>query len=97
MYELATHRVAAGVYTQLGSHGNGAAEPEENIEDIHDQGQHGVDLERLLDGGGDEVQQGEHAKDGNEEGVVDDAGVVAVGVGDHVADQGHDEKGPEEL
>ena len=75
---------------QLCRRRNSAAEPEDNVQDIQDQWQKRVDLERLFQSGRDEVEEGEHAEDGDEEIVIDDVRVAAVFV-NHVAREGHDE------
>jgi len=93
-------QVRAAVDTELGGKGNGSAEPEDGVQDVQGEGESRVDLEGVLDRGGDEVEEGEHGPDGAEHGVVDDAG-GAVGAGprvvDHVTGECHDEQGPEEL
>lgn len=92
-----TYRVAARVDVKSGGHGNGTAEVEDGIEHIKDDHQQGVALEGLLDGGRDEVEEREHGEDGHEHVVVDERRVAGVGSGDHVTDEGHDQKSPEEL
>ncbi len=72
-------------------------EEEEGVEGIrgeHEEGRYG---EGLADCSRNQVEEGQHSEDGNEHDIVDDGGIAASGVGDHVADQGHYEEGPEEL
>lgn len=92
-----TNVIAARVHAQLGSERDRAAEPEQRVQRIEHQGDDPAQLNGANEDGGDEVEQGEHGEDGAEHGVVDDGGVAASGVGDHVADEGEDEEGPEEL
>ena len=92
-----THPVAAAVRAESGRCRDGAAEPEEGVHGVQDEREERVEGEGLFEGGGDEVEEGEEAEDGDEEVVVDDAAVAVVPVVDHVADEGHDEDGPEEL
>ncbi len=94
---LRTHPVAAAVRAESGRCRDGAAEPEEGVDGVEDEGEEGVEGEGLFEGGGDEVEEGEEAEDGDEEVVVDDAAVAVAPVVDHVADEGHDEDSPEEL
>lgn len=92
-----TYSVTAAVDTKLGGGRDSAAEEEEGVQHIQTDHEHGVELEALLECGGDEVEQAQHAEDGDEQIVVDDRGVTGDGGVDHVADQSHDEKSPEEL
>ena len=82
---------------ELGSRGDSTAEPEEQVEDVEDEWQERVEGELVAHRGWDEVEEGEHAEDGDEEVVIDDAVVAAVPLVDHVARERHDEEGPEEL
>ena len=85
--------VAAAVCAQLRGRRDSSAEPENDVQDIQHQWEKWVDLERIFQCGWDEVEEREHAEDGNEEVVVDDIRVAAVLV-DHVACERHDEEGP---
>ena len=85
------------MHAELSGQRDGATEPEEHVQEIENEGNDRHQAPRWLDRGGDEEQQGEHAEDGDEHAVVDDGRVAAVGFGDHVADDGHDEECPEEL
>lgn len=81
---------------KIGCQGDAAAKEEERVCNI--QAQHGQRrAEAVLDGCRDQVEERQHGEDGDEHGVVDDAGVAGKGIGDHVADKRHDEEGPEEL
>jgi len=92
-----TYPVAAAVRAQVRGRGDAAAEPEDDIQDVEDQGDDGVEGDGVVERGRDKVEEGEHAEDGDEEVVVDDAVVTVVPLVDHVAGEGHDEEGPEEL
>lgn len=92
---VCTYLIAAAVNAQVGCQRHRTAEPEDGVQDVEDEGKPGGDGEVLPYRGGQEVEEGEHAEDGAEEAVVDDG--RAAGFGDHVADNGHDEEGPEEL
>lgn len=73
-----------------------AGEPEDDVQAVeheHDEGVRKV----LVPRGRDEVEEGDHAEDADEHVVVYARRVVVEGRGDHVADEGHDEQGPEEL
>ena len=85
------------MHAQLRRQGDRTAEPEEGIQHVERDGKDGVDGERVADRGGDQVEEREHGEDGAKHDVVDDGGVAGVGVGDHVAGEGHDEESHEEL
>lgn len=70
-------------------------QPEDAVQHVEDERQHRVDAEAFLDRGRDQVDEREHAEDGDEEVKVDH--VAAARFGDHVAGDGEDEEGPEEL
>lgn len=89
--------VTAGVDSQVRSSGDGTAEEEEGVEEVEDDHDQRVEGELFLEGCRYEVDQAEHPKDAHEHIVVDDRGVAAGRVGDHVANEGHDEESPEEL
>ena len=91
-----TYGVVAAVHIKLGSEGDGTAEPEEGVEDVEAERDHGVAGHGLFECDSAQVEEREHGEDGNEHGVVNDARAAAV-VGDHVADKGHEEESPEEL
>ena len=85
------------MHTQFSRHGNGSAEPEDDVQEIDDERQEGVDGEALSECGGDKVEEREHAEDRDEHAVIDNRWVATISVRDHVSDQGHDEERPEEL
>jgi len=89
--------VAAAMNMQSCGHSNAAAKEEDGIEDIEDQRNQWVECERVLDGRRDEVEQRKHRKGRDEHAVIDDVGIAGICGRDHVADEGHDEKGPDEL
>lgn len=93
----ATHAVAAAMHAQLGRQRDRTAEPEDGVEHVERDGEDGVDGEGVADPGGDQVEEREHGEDGAEHDVVDDGGVAGVGVGNHIAGEGHNEEGHEEL
>jgi hypothetical protein len=82
---------------QLGSGGNTGAEEEQGVQRVQRDHDDRVEGERLLQGGGYEVEEREHGEDAHEHVVVDDARVAGEGRRDDVADECHDEQRPEEL
>lgn len=50
-----------------------------------------------IPGGREKIEQRHHRERRHEHDVVDRGGVAGEGLGDDVADQGHDEEGPYEL
>ena len=89
--------VTAAVDVKVGSHGDSTAEVEDGVEGVKCDHDHWVNRKSLLDGGRDEVEEGQHREDGHEHVVVDDGWVTGERGSDHVTDEGHDEKSPEEL
>lgn len=92
-----TYAVAAAVDMKPGGHGNGTTEEEDGVESVKDNHQERMTLECLLDRRRNEVEQGEHAENSNEHVIVDERWVASVGRCDHVTDNGHDQKRPDEL
>lgn len=82
---------------QLGRHGNGGAEEEDDVEGVEDDWDDRVAGEAVVEGDRNQVEEGEHAEGGYEHIVVDHRRVARKGACDDVAHQGHDEKGEEEL
>lgn len=78
-----TYTVAAAVDANFGSEGDGNGEPEDGKERVDTEQDEGVAGDALLDGCRDEVEEGQHADDGAEHGVVDDSRRATVGLGDH--------------
>lgn len=89
-----TYTVAAAVGAKLGGKRNAASEEEKAVQGIQSDHDDGVDGERLLDGGGDKVEERQHREDGDKHLVVDDGWVAARCLSDHVTDQRHDEERP---
>jgi len=85
------------MHTELGGHGNSAAEEKEGVQDIQHQGQCWMAGKVLLECDEYEVDEGQHGKDGDKHVVVDDGRVAREGGCNDVADEGHDEERPEEL
>jgi len=89
--------VTAAVGTQFRSSRDSTAKPEDAVQDVEDERDDWVEGDALLQRRWDEVEKCEHAEDGHEEVVVDDAVVARVPLLDHVTGQRHDEESPEEL
>jgi hypothetical protein len=85
------------VYTELGSRRDSPAKEEQRIEDVEHQRNGSMAHEGFIEGDCYQVEQRQHGEDSDEHVVVDDGGIAAEGVGDDVADEGHDEDGPYEL
>lgn len=62
MKYVKTYAVAAAVNTEVGRHGNGAAEVEDGVQGIKTDDEQRVDHERLLDACRDKVEQRQHAE-----------------------------------
>lgn len=77
--------IATAAHMQLCGHGDGAREEQQDHERVDPRRQVRVDPEILLDGGRDQVEEGEHGDHGQEHGVVDHGRVAVVGVVDDVA------------
>lgn len=71
-----------------------SAEPEKSQEQIKTKHEHWVELKAVIEGGGDEVEEGEHGDDGEEHGVVDNWRIASERIVNHVSDERHDEKCP---
>lgn len=91
------HGVAAAVHAEVAGCRDGGDEPEEGVQRVEGDHDDRVERELLLDGRGDEVQERRQRKDRHEHVEVDYAVVAGEGLRDHVADQRHDEDGPQEL
>jgi hypothetical protein len=65
-----TYRIVAAVHTQIRGSRNGSAEPEQHVEDVKRDVDDGH-AEAVEEGRRDEVQQRQHAEDGDEDVVVD--------------------------
>jgi len=85
--------VAAAVHVQVGGSRDTTDEPEDGVEDVQHQRDDGVHGPGLLNAGGQEEEQAEHAEDGAEEVVVDHGAAAARR--DEVAGQCHDEDRPD--
>jgi len=79
--------VAARMYTQVGSCGDGADKEEESVEEIEDDHDQRVEGPIFFDGCRDQVEKRQHGEYGDEHIVVDDGWVSAGGFSDHVADE----------
>lgn len=90
-----TYGIAAAADVQVGGRRDTTDEPEDGVEDVQHERDDGVHRPGLLDAGGEEEEQAEHAEDGAEEVVVDHGAAAARG--DEVAGQCHDEERPDEL
>ena len=89
--------VAAAMHTKIRSKRDPTNQEEQHVEPISDHHKHRRNGKVLFDRCHDEIEQGEHAKDRHKDNIVHDRGIAARGRCDHVAGEGHDEKGPEEL
>ena len=69
-------------------------EEEKGVEGVGSDHKERGDGEVFIDGGGDEVEEGEHGEDRDEHCVVYDRWVSRLGFGDHVARKGEDEESP---
>lgn len=84
------------MHSHVGGQSDTADEEEKGVESV--QGEHGQwDGHAFDDGRSNEVEQGQHGEDGDKHDVVDDGVVAGESLGDHVAGQGQDEEGQEEL
>lgn len=90
-----TYLVAAAVHVQIGGGRDTGDQSEESAEDVEDEREDGVDREGVLDRDEGEVEEGQHAEDGDEHVIVDDRGPA--GHGEHVTDEGHADEDEEEL
>lgn len=66
---------------------NAGAEEENGVQHINRNHYHRMYREALFDGGGDQVEEGEHPEDGGEHHVVNDGRVAGYGVCDDIAIQ----------
>lgn len=94
---LQVRLIAAAVHTQLRRQRHGAAEPEQNVQDVEGERDEGQEAQGLPEGGGNEEDEREHGEDGNEHLVINHRRRAMDRFVDHVAHDGHDEEGPEEL
>ena len=83
------------MHVQVGGSRDTTDEPEDGVEDVQHQRDDGVHGPGLLNAGGQEEEQAEHAEDGAEEVVVDHGAAAARR--DEVAGQCHDEDRPDKL
>jgi len=86
-------RVAAAVHVQVSGSRDTADEPKDGVEDVEHEREDGVHGPSLLNAGGEQEEQAEHAEDGAEEVVVDHGAAAARR--DEVAGQCHDEERPD--
>lgn len=93
----ATYPVRTAVHIELRRRRDRAAEPEDDVQHVQHERDHRVEGELVADGRGNEVEEAEHAEDGDKEVVVDNAAVAVAPIVDHVARERHDEEGPEKL
>lgn len=96
-HSRSTYVVAARVALQLGSQCDSSAEEENGVEHVHHDHDNWVQRPVGVERGRDQVEEGQHGKRRRVHGVVDGAGVACESLGDHVTDEGHDEKSPQEL
>lgn len=92
-----TYRVATAVDVKVGRHGDSTAEVENGVQGVKADNKERVNHERLLDACRDEVEQRQHAEDSDKHVVIDNRRVAGVCCCDHVTDERHDEKSPDEL
>lgn len=90
-----TYIVTAAAHAQVGGSRNTSNQGEESAKRVQNQREDGVDCKGFLHRDEGQVEEGEHAEDGDEHVIVDDRG--AAGDGEHVTDQRHTEEDPEEL
>ena len=84
------------MHSHVGGQSDATDEEEKGVESV--KGEHGQwDGHAFDDGRSNEVEQGQHGEDGDKHDVVDDGVVAGESLGDHVARQGQDEEGQEEL
>lgn len=84
------------MHSHVGGQSDTADEEEEGVESV--KGEHGQwDGHAFDDGRSNEVKQGQHGENGDKHDVVDNGVVAGESLGDHVAGQGQDEEGQEEL
>lgn len=83
--------------SEIGCGSNTSNDKEEGVERIKSDHQHWVEGEIGLDRRGYQVQERQHGKDGHEHVVVHNGRVARESSRNHVSDQSHDEKSPEEL
>lgn len=72
-----TYAVAAAVNAKICSRGDGSAEPEESVEEVEADGDHGY-VVAVEEGDGEEVEEGQHAEDCDEDVVVDHGAVSGI-------------------
>ena len=89
--------VVAAVHLEVGCKRDTTNEEENGIECIRCQHEEWRDGKSLIDRSRDEVEERQHSEDGNKHDIVDNRGVVASCIGDHVSNKCHYEEGPEEL
>lgn len=82
---------------KVGSQSNTTAEEEDGVEDVEDDHNQRVDGNGFDKGCGNEIEQGQHAEDGNEHLIVNHGRVAVGSLRNNVADECHDEESPEEL
>ena len=85
------------MHTQFRCQSDSPTEEKEDIYCVHGDGDDGVDSEALVDAGRDQVEDREHAPDGEEHDVIYDGRVAGFCIMDDIADEGEDEEGKEEL
>lgn len=89
--------IAARVHAELGSHGNGGAKEEKDIEQIEGDRDDGMTGERLIERGQSEVDQRQQRESCYEHNVVDQRWIAREGHGNDIADEGRDNDHQEEL
>lgn len=88
--------VPTAMHTQVRRKGNATNQEKYSIQGIQSKDNYGPE-KRLHDCGTDQIKEREHSEDSNEHRVVDDRGIAADRLSDHVTDECHDEESPEEL
>lgn len=83
--------------TQFGGHGDSGAEEEEDVESVQGNWDDGMAGKRIVESNCCQVEQGQHAKDGHEDIVVDQRRVARESSCDHATHEGQHEKGAYEL
>lgn len=95
--DISTYFVPARVYSEVRCKRDGSAEEEQSIKRIHADHSHRMAGQSFSYGRGNQVDEGQHAENRDEHGIIDDRRVTGVCFCDHVPDQGDDEESPQEL